>query len=81
MHSVGGLSVKCKEIDVKSCKILACIFEENVSKCKGVTFYIAFNLENSQGLWTKESRARYERERKEEKWSRYETERDEKWFK
>jgi len=50
MYSVGGLNVKCKEIDVKSCKILACIFEENVSKCKGVTLYTAFNLENSQGL-------------------------------
>ena len=68
MYSVGGLNVKCKEIDVKICKILlACIFEENVSKRKGVTLYIAFNLENSQGLWTKESRARYERERERER--------------
>lgn len=66
MYSVEGVSVKCKEIDVKSCKIVACIFEENASKCKGVTVYIAFNLENSQGLWTKESRTRHERKRRRE---------------
>ena len=39
--------MKCKKTDLKTCKILGCVFERNVSKCKGVTLESALNSENS----------------------------------